>query len=55
VGLLEAEPEKRQSEADAVARGDELLGKQDQADLPEKIQRPENRPCDEQGGEEALR
>jgi hypothetical protein len=55
VRLLEAEAEERQREADAVARGDELLGEKDYADLPKQIQRPEDRPCDQQGREEPLR
>jgi hypothetical protein len=48
VSFLEPKSEKGQREADAVARGDELLGEEDDADLPEKIQRPEDRPCDQE-------
>jgi hypothetical protein len=55
VGLANAKAQKRQREADAVTTGDELLGEEDYADCAEQIQRPRDRPCDEQGGERALR
>ena len=53
--LLEAEAKKGERKADAVTTGDELLGEQDYADRAEQIQRPRNRPCDEQGRKGALR
>ena len=53
--LANAKAQKGQREADAVTTGDELLGEQDYADRTEQVQRPRDRPCDEQGGERALR
>jgi hypothetical protein len=55
VNLAKAEAEKRDGQADAVARGDELLGEEDDPDGAEQVQRPRDRPCDEQGGKRALR
>jgi hypothetical protein len=53
--LMEAEPKKREREADAVAGGDELLGEEDDADRAEQVERPRDRPRDQQGCEAALR
>jgi hypothetical protein len=53
--LMEAEAKKGEREADAIAGGDELLGEEDCAERAEQIQRPRDRPCDEQGCEAALR
>ena len=55
MGLANAKAQERQREADAVATGNELLGEQDDADRAEQIQRPGDRPGDEQGGQRALR
>jgi len=55
VDLAEAKAQERQREADAVTTGDELLGEEDDADRPEQIQRPRDRPRDQQGCEAALR
>jgi hypothetical protein len=54
VRFLESEPEKRQREADAERRGGELLGEEDQPDLAEEVERPPDRPRDQQGREAAL-
>jgi hypothetical protein len=53
--LVEAKPEKREGESDAVRGGGELLGEKDQPDRPEEIQRPADRACDEESRESALR
>jgi hypothetical protein len=53
--LADTKTQKRQRKADTVTTGNELLGEQDHADRAEQIQRPRDRPCDEQGGERALR
>ena len=53
--LVEPEAKKREREADAVAGGDELLGEEDDADGAEEVQRPRDRPRDQQGGKRALR
>jgi hypothetical protein len=54
VRFLEPEAEKRQREADAERRRGELLGEEDQPDLAEKIERPPDRPRDQQRREAAL-
>jgi hypothetical protein len=53
--LANAKAQERQREADAVATGDELLGEQDDAGRAEQVQRPGDRPRDQQGGERPLR
>jgi hypothetical protein len=52
---METEAEEGQREPDAIARGDELLGEQDDADWAEQVERPRDRPRDQQGCEAALR
>jgi hypothetical protein len=54
VTLAEPEAQERQCQADAVRGAGELLGEEDQPDRPEQIQRPADRACDEDCGEEAL-
>jgi hypothetical protein len=53
--LVETEAKKGEREADAVAGGDELLGEEDDADRAEQVERPGDRPRDQQGGKRALR
>jgi hypothetical protein len=49
VGLANAKAQKRQREADAVTARDELLREENDADRAEQIQRPRDRPRDQQG------
>jgi hypothetical protein len=55
MGLVDAKAQKGQRKADAVTTGDELLGEKDYADRAEQVQRPRDRPRDQQGGKRALR
>lgn len=52
--FLEPEAKEGKGETNAVAGGDELLGEEDDADLAEKIERPGDRPRDEQGRQDTL-
>ncbi len=54
VPLVEAKAQEREREADAVGASGELLGEQHQADRPEQIQRPGDRPRDEERGQRSL-
>jgi hypothetical protein len=55
VRFPEPEPEKGQREADTERRRGELLGEEDQPDLAEEVERPPDRPRDQQGRQRALR
>jgi hypothetical protein len=52
--FLESKAKKRERQADAVSAGGELLREQYQPDGPEEIQRPGDRPCDQQRGQRCL-
>jgi hypothetical protein len=54
VDLREAEAKEGERQADRVRRRGELLGEQDQPDRPEQVQRPGDRPRDQQGRERRL-
>jgi hypothetical protein len=54
VRFPEPEPEKGQREADTERRRGELLGEEDQPDLAKEVERPTDRPRDQQGREAAL-
>jgi hypothetical protein len=52
--FLESKAKKRQREPDAERRRGELLGKENQPDLAEQIERRSDRPRDQQGREATL-
>jgi hypothetical protein len=54
VGFREPEAQKRQREADAERSRGELLGEENQPDLAEQVERPPDRPRDQQGRQDTL-
>jgi hypothetical protein len=54
VRFREPESKKRERQPDSESRGGELLGEENQADLAEEVERPADRPRDQQGREDAL-
>lgn len=54
MGFFESEAEKSEREADAERGGGELLGEENQPDLAEEVERPPDRPRDQQGRQDAL-
>jgi hypothetical protein len=54
VSFPESEAKKCERQADAVGAGGELLGEQHQPDGPEQIQRPADRPRDQEGSQRPL-
>jgi len=54
MSLLEPEPQEGEREADAERRRGELLGEKNQPDLAEQVEGPPDRPCDQQGRQDAL-
>jgi hypothetical protein len=48
--FLEPEAQERQRKPDAIGRGGELLVEQDEPERPEQIQRPGDRPRNEDYG-----
>jgi hypothetical protein len=52
--FFESEPQEREREADAERCRGELFGEENQPDLAEEVERPPDRPRDEQGRKAAL-
>ena len=52
--LADSEAQEREREADAERRRGELLGEENQPDLAEEVERPADRPRDQQGREDPL-